>query len=124
MPAPATLDLQGFCYQEREGALPALNLACTESGGWLIERTTLAANIIEFRIEIQLHRILELYANLAATGVELTRAAQSVLSNLCTCRHHIALTGEPNQILSLCLKLSFLDGVTLQSLLMTGSQFA
>jgi hypothetical protein len=116
-----TLDLQGFCYQDLQGGLPSINMACTDSGGWILDRNTVATNVVELNIEIQLRAILELYANLVANGVELTRNAHATLTDLCTCMHHLAFTDDTNQILSLRLKLNFLEDVTLQSLLMTGS---
>ncbi len=116
-----SLDLQGFCYQDRVDAMPALDLACTDSGGWILERTTVAANVVEFNIEIQLRGIVELYANLAANGVELTRVTQDLLTELCNCRQQFGVTEAQNQILSLRLKLNFLEHVTVNSLLMTGS---
>ena len=119
-----SLDLQGFCYQGSEIALPALNLACTDSGAWILERNDLETDLVEYRIEVQLNGILELYSNLVANGVELTRMAHAALSNLCTCMHHIHFTDDPNQILALTLQVNFLQDVTLRSLLMTGSELA
>lgn len=116
-----TLDLQGYSYQDRQGLLPILNAAFTQSGGWVLERKTLSASAIEFQIEIQLRAIVALYASLVASGVELTRSTHATLTDLCTCRLHLALTAPPNQILSLRLELNFLEDVTLHSLLMTGS---
>ena len=119
-----TLDLQGYSYEERQGLLPVLTTAFTQSGGWVLDRKTLSASAIEFQIEIQLRAIVELYASLVATGVELTRSTHATLTDLCTCRHHQALTAQPNQIISLRLELNFLEDVTLHSLLMTGSSVA
>jgi hypothetical protein len=124
MATSTTLDLQGFCYQEREGIMPALNLACTDSGGWILDRTSHTGNIVEFNIEIQLGGIVELYANFVANGVELTRAAHIQLTDLCNCRHYSERTENQHQIVSLRLKLNFLEDVTLHSLLMTGSETA
>jgi hypothetical protein len=61
---------------------------------------------------------------LVGTGLELTRSTHNTLTDLCTCRRHLALAAEPNQVLSLRLELSFLEDVTLHSLLMTGSGLA
>jgi hypothetical protein len=119
-----TLDLQGYSYQERQGLLPNLTSAFTLCGGWVLERKTLSATSMEFRLEIQLRAIVELYSQLVATGVELTRTAHQTLTDLCACRHHLALSAEPNQVLSIRLELSFLEDVTLHSLLMTGSGLA
>ena len=82
-----TLELQGYSYQERQGILPTLTSAFTQCGGWVLERKTLSPTTMEFRIEIQLRAIVELYSSLVASGVELTRTAHAILTDLCTCRH-------------------------------------
>lgn len=119
-----TLELQGYSYQERGGLLPHLTSAFTHCGGWILDRKTLSASAMEFRMEIQLRAIVELYATLVSSGVELTRTTHATLTDLCTCRHHIARAPDPNQVLTLRLELSFLEDVTLHSLLMTGSSLA
>ena len=116
-----TLDLQGYSYQDRQGLLPVLNAAFAQSGGWVLDRKTLSASAMEFQIEIQLRAIVELYASLVASGLELTRSTHATMRDLCTCRLHLSLIASPNQVLSLRLELNFLEDVTLHSLLMTGS---
>jgi hypothetical protein len=132
VPIPETLDLRGYSYTDRQGLLPGLVSAFTQCGGWVLERKTTSATTIEFRIEIQLRSIVELYGSLIAAGVELTRNSHALLTDLCTCRHNLprnqgsATTRnyQPSQILALRLELSFLEDVTLHSLLMTGSSLA
>jgi len=119
-----THDLQGYSYEDRQGLLPTLTSAFTQCGGWVLERKTTSASTMEFRIEIQLHSIVELYSALVATGVELTRTTHDTLTGLCTSRKHLARSHQPNQVLSIRLELSFLEDVTLHSLLMTGSGLA
>lgn len=115
-----THDLQGYSYEDRQGMLPSLTSAVADCGGWVIERKTTSANSMEFRFEIQLDSIVELYAQLVGTGVELTRTAHDTLTALCTSRHHVARSATLYEVLSLRLELSFLEDVTLHSLLMTG----
>jgi hypothetical protein len=118
------LDLQAYSYEDRQGLLPALTAAFTHSGGWVLERKTISTTSVEFRVEIQLRGIVELYAALVAAGVELTRSAHATLTDLCTCRQHIARSARPTKVISIRLELSFLEDVTLHSLLMTGSGLA
>jgi hypothetical protein len=115
------VDLQGYSYEDRQGLLPTLTSAFTECGGWVLERKTISANSMEFNFEIQLSSVVELYGSLVSTGVELTTSAHAALTELCTCRHHLDRTAQTNQVLSLRLMLSFLEDVTLHSLLMTGT---
>jgi hypothetical protein len=119
-----THELQGFSYQDRQGLLPVLTSAFTQCGGWVLERRTTSASSMEFRLEIQLQAIVELYSSLVESGVELTRGAHDTLTGLCTARHHIALSHPASQVVSILLELSFLEDVTLHSLLMTGGGLA
>jgi len=116
-----THDLQGYSYEDRQGLLPNLTSAFTQCGGWVLERKTTSASTMEFRIEIQLQGIVELYGSLMASGVELTRGTHDTLTGLCTSRKHMARSRKPTQVVSIRLELSFLEDVTLHSLLMTGS---
>lgn len=115
------LDIQGFSYEERHGLLPNLTLALAECGGWVLCRKALSPNMMEFRLEIQLRAILDLYASIMASGLELTRSGHLALTDLCTCRKNIANLADLGQIVTIRLEISFLEDVTLHSLLMTNS---
>ena len=120
----STLDLRAFSYEDRQGLLPSLVTAFTRSGGWVLDRKTTSASTMQFRLEIQLHAIVELYAALVGTGLEFTRDAHAALAELCTCRRYIALSPRSSQVVTLSLELSFLEDVTLHSLLSTGAAAA
>jgi hypothetical protein len=119
-----SLDIQGFTYEQRKGLLPDLTTAFSNCGGWVIERKTLSTTNMEFRVEIQLRAALELYAAIVATGVELTRAGHETLTELCTRCKHLRLATELGQIVSIRLEISFLDDITLTSLLAGGASLA
>jgi hypothetical protein len=119
-----SLDIQGFTYEERHGLLPVLTTAFGNCGGWLLERKTLSPTNIEFRLEIQLRSILDLYASIIATGVELTRSGHEALTELCTRRNHLWIAVELGQVVAIRLEISFLDDVTLHSLLASGAGLA
>ncbi len=123
-PVGRVFDLQGYSYAERATLLPTLTTAFTHCGGWVLERRTTSPTTIEFRLELQLRAIIELYAALVAAGVELTSVAHDTLSGLCTCRRHGTHAVNLRQVITLRLELSFLEDVTLHSLLMTGSGLA
>jgi hypothetical protein len=122
--SPETHSLQGFSYLDRQGLLPSLTVAFTHCGGWVLERRTTSAISVEFRIEIHLRGIVDLYASLVEAGIELTRATHDTLTALCNARHNVAQSRPSPHVLSLHLELSFLEDVTLHSLLMTGSGLA
>ena len=118
------LDIQGFSYDERHGLLPTLTTAFTDCGGWILDRKTLSPSMMEFRLEIQLRAAVDLYASIVASGLELTRAGHLSLTELCACRRHQAATADLNNVVSIRIEISFLDDMTLHSLLMTGAPLA
>ena len=118
------LDIQTFTYEHRQHVLIALTTAFGSSGGWIVDRKTLSATSTVFHVEIQLRSILDLYAALLATGVELTPAGHETFTALCTRRQHMRLTSELGQIIVLRLEVSFLEDVTLHSLLFSNSSVA
>jgi hypothetical protein len=119
-----SLGIQAFTYEQRHGLLPDLTDAFANCGGWLLERKTLSATNMEFRVEIQLGAILDLYAAIIATGVELTRSGHKALTDLCTRRNHLRSNAEIGQIIAIRLEVTFLDDLTLHSVLVSGSGLA
>jgi hypothetical protein len=113
-----SLDIQSFTYDERQAVLGRLTNTFSDCGGWVIERSTVSPAISSFRIEIQLRSILDLYASLVAGGLELTRASHLSLTELCTCRRHLRAS-DLGQVVTLHIEISFLEDVTLHSLLST-----
>ncbi len=113
-----SLDIQSFSYEERASVLTQLTTAFADCGGWVLDRKTLSPTLSEFRIEIQLRSVLDLYAGILAAGIELTRSAHLALTDLCTCRKHLRSI-DLMQIISLRIEISFLEDVTLHSLLAT-----
>jgi hypothetical protein len=119
-----SLDIQGFTYEERYGLLPRLTTALNNCGGWVLERNTLSPTQMEFRVEIQLRAVLDLYASIIGTGVELTRSGHEALTEQWTRRHHHRASIELGQVVAIRLEIRFLDDVTLHSLLASGSGLA
>jgi hypothetical protein len=113
-----SIDIQSFSYQERSAVIPLLTNSFANCGGWVLERRTLSTTPVEFRLEIQLLAVLDLYAAILSAGVELTRGAHLSLTDLCTCRKHLR-TAELGQVVALRIEVSFLEDITLHSLLQT-----
>ena len=72
-----SLDIQGFSYEERHGLLPTLTSAFADCGGWILDRKTLSPSTMEFRVEIQLRAVIDLYASVIASGRK-ARGARAV----------------------------------------------
>jgi hypothetical protein len=110
-----SLDIQGFSYEERHGLLPTLTSAFADCGGWVMDRKTLSPTSMEFRLEIQLRAVVDLYSSILASGLELTRAAHLGLTHLCTCRKNFAAPADLGQIVAIRIEISFLEDSTLHS---------
>lgn len=119
-----TFDLPAFCYAERAVLLPTLLETITDCGGWLLERKSLSATAMEFRLELQLAAIVDLYSAFVRMGLELTSQAHAAMSGLCLCLRHLAHGGPALPIVTLRLEVAFLEEVTLQSILLTGVNLA
>ncbi len=115
-----SLEIQGFSYEERRGLLPALTSALADCGGWVLDRKTLSPTTMEFRIEIQLRAALDLYASIVSSGLELTRSGHLGLTELCTCRKNLSNAADLGQVVTIRLEISFLEDLTLHSLLALG----
>jgi hypothetical protein len=115
-----SLDIQGFSYEERHGLLPTLTSAFADCGGWVLDRRTLSPNSMEFRLEIQLRAIIDLYASVISAGLELTRDGHLGLTHLCTCRKNLISPADLGQIIAIRIEISFLEDVTLHSLFQAG----
>ncbi len=112
-----SLDIQGFSYEERHGLLPILTSAFADCGGWILERKTLSPTTMEFRIEIQLRAVVDLYSSILASGLELTRAGHLGLTHLCICRKNLCTPADLGQVVAIRIEVSFLEDATLQSVL-------
>lgn len=115
------LDIQGFSYEERYGLLPNLTSALADCGGWILCRKTLSPNTMEFRLEIQLRAVFDLYATIVSSGLELTRSGHLALTDLCTCRKNFATPADLAQVVTIRLEISFLEDINLHSLLITST---
>ena len=112
-------DIKSFTCDDRQAVLARLTGVFSDCGGWVIERKTVSPAVTSFRIEIQLRGILDLYASLVSGGLELTRAAHLRLAELCTCRLHLRASADLGQVVALQIEISFLEDITLHSLLST-----
>ena len=110
-----SLDIQGFSYEERHGLLPSLTSAFADCGGWILDRKTLSPTTMEFRLEIQLRAVVDLYSSILASGLELTRAGHLGFTHLCTCRKNLAAPSDLGQLVTIRLEISFIEDATLHS---------
>jgi hypothetical protein len=121
MPPPLKLDLQSFTYDDRANVLSLVLNALADCGGWVVDRRTLSASGVELRVEVLLRSIIDLYAAIIVSGLELTRGSHLALTDQCTCSRNAPAISDLGQIVSLRLEISFLEDITLHSLLCAGS---
>jgi hypothetical protein len=114
------VDIQGYSYEPCEGLLRKLNRLLVTSGGWILDRRPISSTNYEFTLEIELRFVLELYAGIIASGVELTRANHLALTDLCTCRLHSSGSRELCQVIGLRLEVCFLKQQGANTLLYPG----
>ncbi len=114
-PGPTEMSLQCLTYDERATVLPALTDAVDRAGGWILDRRTIAAHALELKIELQLRALVDIYAALVSSGVELTREAHLLLTERCMCRQHQRTRESMASILSIRLEVAFLGDVTIEN---------
>jgi hypothetical protein len=112
-----SLEIQGFTYDQRQGLLEDLAAVFNNCGAWVLGRKTVSPASIEFQVEIQLRSILDLYAGIVGTSLELTRPAHEALTDLCTRRKHRRITAELGCIVAIRIVVVFVDGAVLHSML-------
>ena len=114
-PEAVELRLQCLTYDERAIVLPAVLEAVDKAGGWILDRKTMAAHTLELKIELQVRALIDVYAALVSSGVELTREAHLLLTERCMCRQYQTSHQGLSMILSLQLEIAFLVHLPVQS---------
>ena len=112
---PVELRLQCLTYDERGSVLPMLTDAIDRAGGWLLDRRTVAAHALELHIELQVRALVDMYAALVSSGVELTREAHLLLTERCMCRQHQRTRESMATIMSMRLEVAFLADLTVEN---------
>lgn len=105
----STVELHGFSYDDRRRILAAVLEAMTACGGWVLEQKAISPTQTALRFEIQMRSSVELYSELIAAGVELTRESHMKMTELCTLRVHNPHKAKKRRILTVRLELSFLE---------------
>jgi hypothetical protein len=109
------LEIQGFSYEERHGLLTALTSAFADCSGWILDCKALSPTTMEFRVEIQLRAVVDLYSSIVASGLELTRSGHLGLTHLCTCRKNLSAPAGLGQLVTIRIVISFLEDAVLPS---------
>jgi hypothetical protein len=117
-------NIQGFSYADRQNVLHKLGRAISECGAWVQDRRSISPATMQIQLEIQSRGVLDLYAALIASGLELTRDGHLALTSLCNGCKNSSGAIERTKLITVRLEITFLEDVTLEVLLMTGSALA
>ncbi len=129
-PPVPILELQSYSYEQRLAVMSALTEQLARCGCWMLERKPLSLTQMEFRFELQLRGVVELYAALLSAGLELTRGSHHDITGLCmlhkhrSLAKHAALPGTLSSVVTVRLEITFLDEISAASVLTTGTAFA
>jgi hypothetical protein len=104
----ATVELRGYSHNERGQMLVGLERAMASCGCWILEQRAVSPTQTSMRFEVQLRAVFELYSELVAAGVELTRDSHARLTELCTLRGH-RRDGTRRRVVTVRLEVSFLE---------------
>jgi hypothetical protein len=109
IPGPIALEIDTLSYDERRITFAAINEALELCGCWLLDRRPTSFTHVEYRFELQLRSIVDLYAALLAAGLELSRASHEELSMICALRKHEVHPNSLPSVLTIGLRVTFLD---------------
>ncbi len=109
-PAAAPLALQCFTYDYRDLVLPDLLHALQRNGAWFCDRsTTPTPNSVELHLEVAPNSVMDIYATLILSNIELTRDTHLALTDCCTCIAQQPPSHTAGQPLTLHITLTFLN---------------
>ncbi len=108
------LELRGFSYDEQQRIVPALLDAMASCGCCVEEQRAVSATQTVLCFEVHLRSAFELYSELVATGVELTRDSHVKMTGLCTLRDHNPRQARRRRVLSVRLEVSFLENSNME----------
>jgi len=105
--APAVL-LRCYSYEQRRPVLAALLGAMDYCGCWIADKQAMSSTQIEFRFEVQLCVVEELYSELIGAGVEMSRDSHLAMTWLCTRMRHEP-HGSSSGTVHIRMEMSFLE---------------
>ncbi len=103
------IELRGRSFEDRQEFVPELLDTMASCGCWLLEQRELPPNATEFRFEVLLRSVFELYSGLLSCGVELSRDSHTRMKSLCTVRDHNPHRARRRRILTIRLELIFVE---------------
>ncbi len=117
---PICLAINTFSYEERRVIFPAVAAALEICGCWLLDRRPLSFTQVEFCFDLPVCGIVDLYAGLIAAGLELTRESHKDLAVLCTLQKHGPNPSALPAVVTVTLRVRFLEDIDIGLGMSTG----
>jgi hypothetical protein len=103
-----SVHLRGFSYAELNAVMPTLKRALENCGCWMTEENSPSAMELDLKFELHLRDAYELYSELVAAGVEMTRENHLRMTGLCTLRNYNPRKAIRRRVVNIRLQISFL----------------
>ncbi len=113
-PAPdsefgSAIEVHSFSIEDRKLLLPRLWKMFTATGCSAAICRRCGRRTVEYRFDVELSAVLELYCGLAQTGLEMTELSHRALTELCMLRTHERALRAGVRVVSVRLRISFLQ---------------
>jgi hypothetical protein len=104
-----TVRLHGYSYEGRDAVFPRVLDALGGCGCWIEENRSDSASLVTVRFDVAVRSAVELYSELIAAGLEMTRDSHLAMTWLCTLRRHNLRTARALRLASVELEIRFLE---------------
>jgi hypothetical protein len=101
--------LRGYSYEGRDIVYPRVLDALGDCGCWIEENRSDSAAQVTVRFDVAIRSAVELYSELIASGLEMTRDSHIAMTWLCTLRRHNLRTARARRLASVELEIRFLE---------------
>jgi hypothetical protein len=103
------IEVHCFSCEKRRLVLSRLYKAFTAVGCSVVGYKRSGRRTVEYRFDVDLHTVLDLYCGLAQAGLEMTEVTHRTLTELCMLRTHERALRAGVRMVSIRLKISFLE---------------
>ncbi|HZQ41774.1 MAG TPA: hypothetical protein VFA99_00885 [Acidobacteriaceae bacterium] len=105
----SAIEVHSFSVEDRKLLLPRLWKMFAATGCSAAVCRRCGRRTVEYRFDVELGAVLELYCGLAQTGLEMTEVSHRALTELCMLRTHERALRAGVRVVSVRLRISFLQ---------------
>lgn len=103
------IEIHGYSHEKRRLLLPRLYRLFAAGGSPVVGYKRRGSRTVEYMFEVDLGAVLELYCGLAQAGLDLTELSHRALTELCMLRTHEKALRAGIRVVSVRLRISFLE---------------